>query len=130
MSNAPEAIDVLTRLKAMDVTISIDDFGTGFSSLSYLKRLPIDTLKIDQSFVRDITTDPDDAAIATAVIALAHTLKLRVEHTDEVRKILSALAEAGTSALGLDVRKPNLEAVFLKLTGEELREGAPAGAPQ
>jgi ABC-2 type transport system ATP-binding protein len=59
-----------------------------------------------------------------------HTLKLRVEHTDEVRKILSALAEAGTSALGLDVRKPNLEAVFLTLTGEALREGAPAGAPQ
>jgi diguanylate cyclase (GGDEF)-like protein len=78
MSNAEAAIDVLTRLKTMGVTISIDDFGTGFSSLSYLKRLPIDALKIDQSFVRDVTTDPDDAALVMAIISLAHNLRLRV----------------------------------------------------
>ena len=68
----------LSDLKAMGITISIDDFGTGYSSLSYLKRFPIDTLKIDQSFVRDITTDSDDAAIATAIIELAHRLRRTV----------------------------------------------------
>ena len=78
MSNAQASIDVLTRLKAMGVTISIDDFGTGFSSLSYLKRLPIDALKIDQSFVRDVTTDPDDAALVMAIVTLAHNLRLQV----------------------------------------------------
>jgi diguanylate cyclase (GGDEF)-like protein/PAS domain S-box-containing protein len=78
MQSADATILTLRELKALGVRISIDDFGIGYSSLSYLKRLPIDTLKIDQSFVRDITTDPDDAAIATAIIALAHTLKLQV----------------------------------------------------
>jgi EAL domain-containing protein (putative c-di-GMP-specific phosphodiesterase class I) len=78
MSNAQGAIDELTTLKQSGVTISIDDFGTGFSSLSYLKRLPLDALKIDQSFVRDVTTDPDDAALVMAIVTLAHNLRLHV----------------------------------------------------
>jgi EAL domain-containing protein (putative c-di-GMP-specific phosphodiesterase class I) len=78
MQNAQTAIQTLRELKALGVGLSIDDFGTGYSSLSYLRRFPIDTLKIDQSFIRDIGTDPDDAAIASAIIALAHTLKLTV----------------------------------------------------
>jgi len=78
MTKAETTIDVLTRLQTMGVTISIDDFGTGFSSLSYLKRLPIDALKIDQSFVRDVSTDQDDAALVMAIITLAHNLRLRV----------------------------------------------------
>jgi diguanylate cyclase (GGDEF)-like protein/PAS domain S-box-containing protein len=78
MDNADVAVRTLHELKAMGIGISIDDFGTGYSSLSYLKRFPIDSLKIDQSFVRDITTDPDDAAITSAVVALGHSLRLNI----------------------------------------------------
>jgi EAL domain-containing protein (putative c-di-GMP-specific phosphodiesterase class I) len=78
MQNPEQAIATLGELKAMGVRISIDDFGTGHSSLSYLKRFPIDAVKIDQSFIRDLTTNPDDAAIAGAVVAMAHSLKLKV----------------------------------------------------
>lgn len=78
MENLELSIETLLKLQQEGIGISVDDFGTGYSSLSYLKRLPINTLKIDQSFVRDIATDPDDAAIATAIIGLAQNLKLKV----------------------------------------------------
>lgn len=68
----------LNALKAMGLGLAIDDFGTGYSSLSYLRRFPIDTLKIDSSFVRDMVTDPDDAAIVNAVIGMGRNLKQRV----------------------------------------------------
>jgi diguanylate cyclase (GGDEF)-like protein/PAS domain S-box-containing protein len=78
IENADAAVTTMRQLSEMGVHLSIDDFGTGYSSLSYLKRFPINLLKIDQSFVRDITTDNDDAAIVKAVIALAHSMKLKV----------------------------------------------------
>ena len=78
MRSAEETVRTLRHLKEMGSRISVDDFGTGYSSLNYLTRFPIDALKIDQSFVRDITTDPADAAITTAVIAMAAGLKLEV----------------------------------------------------
>ncbi|PYS46306.1 MAG: hypothetical protein DMF68_19535 [Acidobacteria bacterium] len=78
MKNTESAIKTLSELKSMGIKISIDDFGSGYSSLGYLKHLPIDVLKIDQSFVRDMTTAPNDAAIVMAIIQLAHSLQLKV----------------------------------------------------
>ncbi|HEY3378959.1 MAG TPA: EAL domain-containing protein [Armatimonadota bacterium] len=78
MEHGEQSLAMLRDLHALGVHLSIDDFGTGFSSLGYLKKFPVHALKIDQSFVRDIPDDQDDAAIAAAVIALAHTLNLQV----------------------------------------------------
>lgn len=78
MQNTQEALDKLDELKRLGFKISVDDFGTGYSSLSYLKHFPIDVLKIDQSFVRDINNDADDAAISRAIISMAKNLNLKV----------------------------------------------------
>ncbi|MDX1721530.1 MAG: EAL domain-containing protein [Pseudomonas sp.] len=77
-NNAERAIETLHRLKELGVRIAIDDFGTGFSSLNYLKRLPIDKVKIDRSFVKDIISDRHDAAITQGIISMAHHLRLKV----------------------------------------------------
>ena len=78
VTHVEEVIEKMTALKVHGVGFSLDDFGTGYSSLSNLKRLPLDQLKIDQSFVHDILTDPNDAAIAKMIVALADTLSLNV----------------------------------------------------
>jgi diguanylate cyclase (GGDEF)-like protein len=78
MGDGRDTVTKLLSLKELGISISVDDFGTGYSSLSYLKHLPIDTIKVDRSFVRDIVTDPDDAAIVSAIVAMAHSLKLNV----------------------------------------------------
>ena len=89
MHGAEKYVEMLGRIKALGVQIAVDDFGTGYSSLSYLKRFPVDQLKVDRSFVVDLATDPDDAVIVQAIIALGHKLNLRVvaegvETTDQL----------------------------------------------
>jgi diguanylate cyclase (GGDEF)-like protein len=104
--NTENVLATVKRLKLMGLKLSIDDFGTGYSSLSYLKRFAVDKLKIDQSFIRDLATDPDDAAIVRAIIEMAHSLnlttiaegvenesmlaQLRIFHCDEVQGYLFA----------------------------------------
>ena len=96
MDHTSETIATLDRLSGLGVKLSIDDFGTGYSSLSYLKRFPLDKLKIDQSFVRDIVVDADDWAIATAIISMGHSLRLKViAEGVEVAEQLDMLTEQG-----------------------------------
>ena len=78
MSNADKTLGQLAKLKDLGIQILVDDFGTGYSSMAYLKRFPIDTLKIDREFIRDLSSDPDDRAITRAMISLAHSLNLQV----------------------------------------------------
>ena len=86
---------VLKRLKSIGVSLSIDDFGTGYSSLSYLKKFPVDFVKIDQSFVKDVATDPDATSLVTAIISMAHSLNLKTiaegVETEDQWKILRLL---------------------------------------
>ncbi|MBI2312785.1 MAG: EAL domain-containing protein [Betaproteobacteria bacterium] len=96
MEDPAGALETLTRLHAMGIEIGIDDFGTGYSSLSYLKRLPVDTLKVDQSFVRDIAVDANSATIVQSTIDLAHDLSLKVVGEGvENREIWDRLAALG-----------------------------------
>ena len=95
MENVDSNIALFHALKALGIVLSIDDFGTGYSSLSYLNRFPIDKLKIDQSFVRDMLDDTNDLAITRAIIGLGHTLGLKVvaegvEHIEEKQMLAAA----------------------------------------
>jgi EAL domain-containing protein (putative c-di-GMP-specific phosphodiesterase class I) len=92
LKDIENAITIMSELKQIGIHFSLDDFGTGYSSLQYLKRLPIDQLKIDSSFIRDITVDDNDKAIVCAIIAMAHSLDLKViaegVETEEQRQFL------------------------------------------
>ena len=95
MENIESSLEILHELKSMGIKLSIDDFGTGYSSFEYLKQMPIDMLKIGMPFVQNITVNPDDAAIAKAIIEVAHIMNLEViaegVETIEQLKLLSTL---------------------------------------
>ena len=121
MQDAAQAVVTLGQLKAKGLTISVDDFGTGYSSLSYLKRFPIDALKIDRSFVRDIASDPDDAAIARAIVTMAESLKLDVVAEGvETEEQLRFLRDHGCGlAQGFLFSKPVPAGEFVKFFSEQ-----------
>ncbi len=108
MRNIGETIDALSRLRAAGISLSIDDFGTGYSSLGYLKQFPVDTLKIDRSFVKDLHTSSDDAAICAAIIAMARELRLKVVAEGvEVAEQLDFLRKQGCDQIqGFLISKP------------------------
>ncbi|RDH83474.1 MAG: hypothetical protein DIZ77_15490 [endosymbiont of Seepiophila jonesi] len=104
MQQAKKTIGSLERLRLMGVSLAIDDFGTGYSSLAYLKQLPIDRLKIDRSFVKDILDDPENRAITTAVISLGHSLGLKItaegiENQEQARFLYALQCDEGQGYL-------------------------------
>lgn len=129
MEDAKSTAAVLQDLKDMGVQLALDDFGTGYSSLSHLRRLPIDTLKIDQSFVRDLTTDADDACIVSAVISMGRSLHMRVVAEGvETREQLAFLQEQSCpEAQGYFFSQPVAAGDFARLLGSGAVQPALAG---
>lgn len=117
MKRAQSTASVLQTLRARGVQLAVDDFGTGYSSLSYLRKFPIDALKIDQSFIRQITTAPDETTIVTAVISMGRSLKLRVvaEGVETQQELAFLQAHHCDEAQGFYFSRPVLPRQFAKL---------------
>ena len=132
MHNHDQAITIMDGIRAEGFTISIDDFGTGYSSLAYLKRFPVNTLKIDKSFIRDIPDDPNDSAIVQAIIAMGHALNLTVVTEGvETEKQLHALREFGSDDYqGYYFSKPVPYEQFLQLLLVQQPEAEPEEMPR
>jgi diguanylate cyclase (GGDEF)-like protein/PAS domain S-box-containing protein len=120
MSHVEELLEVLDRLKAIGIGLAVDDFGTGYSSLNYLKRLPVDKLKIDQSFVRDVPGDQNDMAIVAAIIALARAMNLTViAEGVETQEQLAFLRAGGCDEIqGYYFSRPIDPDAFAQMLGE------------
>ena len=116
MSNVSDVVVMLNQFKEMGINLSIDDFGTGYSSLSYLKRFPFDVLKIDRAFVKDIGVDPDDEALCDAIIAIAHSLGLKViAEGVETEEQFEFLRQRGTEVIqGYLISKPMVNKDFIE----------------
>jgi EAL domain-containing protein (putative c-di-GMP-specific phosphodiesterase class I) len=117
MKHAESTQSILKALRTRGVQIAVDDFGTGYSSLSYLRKFPIDALKIDQSFVRQITTTPDDTTIVTAIIGMGRSLKLRVvgEGVETKEELAFLQAQRCDQAQGYYFSRPVVPSQFAKL---------------
>ena len=117
MGDAEKSGSVLAQLKALGVRLSIDDFGTGYSSLSRLRRIPVDTLKIDRAFIMNMDTDPENREIVRTIIMLAHNLGLKVvaegteteKHVDQLKQLNCEMAQ------GYYFSKPADDKAMLKL---------------
>jgi len=123
MQNPDAAVHTLQALKEMGVTLSLDDFGTGYSSLAYLKRFPLDALKVDRSFVQDIAADADDASITRAVITMAHHLKLKVvaEGVETVEQLALLISHQCDIIQGYYFSRPLGQAAMGELLGADRR---------
>jgi EAL domain-containing protein (putative c-di-GMP-specific phosphodiesterase class I) len=126
MKRAESSGVVLAALRAKGVQVAVDDFGTGYSSLSYLRKFPIDALKIDQSFVREISTSPDETSIVTAIIHMAQSLKLRVvgEGVETQAELLFLDAHRCDEAQGYYFSRPVPASQFAQLLASGLPERA------
>jgi diguanylate cyclase (GGDEF)-like protein/PAS domain S-box-containing protein len=124
MKHAESTVSILKKLRARGVQVAVDDFGTGYSSLSYLRKFSIDALKIDQSFVRQITTVPDETTIVTAVISMGRNLNLRVvaEGVETQEELTFLQAHQCDEAQGYYFSRPVLPHQFAKLLETSLRE--------
>ena len=128
MKDPAAAASMLAALRGIGVKIALDDFGTGYSSLAHLKRFPFDSVKIDRSFVTDLTTDADDAAIATAIIAMAHRLELTVvaEGVETAGQLAYLRAEGCDEMQGNHFSPPVSHAAFAQLLRSGRRMVLPA----